>query len=426
MLKVRALKGQICFSKDKDTLVTKPNAYLLYRGNEILGVFDHVPAEYADAEVQDYGNCLILPGLVDLHIHAPQYSFRGLGMDMELLDWLNTNTFPEEARYRDLKYAKEAYRIFAQDMKKSATTRACVFATRHVDSTLLLMNLMEKTGLKTMIGKVNMDRNAPDYLIESSVQEALDETKDWLKKTHGKFNNVTPILTPRFTPACSDDLMKELGALREKYELPVQSHLSENRDEVAWVKELCPWSAFYGETYDKYGLFGGRNQNTVMAHCVYSGEAEQRLMKENGVFIAHCPESNTNLASGIAPVRKYLDDGQKVGLGSDVAGGSTESIFKAMVSAIQVSKLRWRLADESLKPLTVPEAFYMGTKGGGAFFGKVGSFEPGYEMDALIVDDSFLAWPKERNLRDRLERVIYLSDRCELRAKYTAGKNIFN
>ena len=148
-------------------------------------------------------------------------------------------------------------------------------------------------------------------------------------------------------------------------------------------------------------------------------------MRDNGVFVAHCPQSNTNLSSGIAPVRTYLDEGIQVGLGTDVAGGVGESIFRAMADAIQVSKLRWRLVDESLKPLTVEEAFYLGTKGGGAFFGKTGSFEPGYELDAVVLNDESLRHPQPLDLKDRLERFIYISDERHIDAKYVAGCQVF-
>jgi guanine deaminase len=161
-----------------------------------------------------------------------------------------------------------------------------------------------------------------------------------------------------------------------------------------------------------------------MAHCVYSTEREIALLKQQEVYIAHCPQSNTNLASGIAPVRTYLDLDMQVGLGSDVAGGFATSIFRAMVDAIQVSKLRFRLQDQSLLPLTIEEAFYMGTKGGGSFFGKTGSFEKGYELDAVIIDDRTLPHPQKLTVRERLERVIYLSDERHIAGKYVAGRKV--
>ena len=160
------LKGNICYSEDVHTLKTEEQSFLVCQNGKSAGVYHSVPDQFASLPIIDCNDMLIIPGLVDLHIHAPQYSFRGLNMDMELLDWLNTNTFPEEARYGDLEYAKKAYQIFAEAIKKSGTTRACIFATIHGPATELLMDLMEETGLKTMVGKVNMDRNAPDYLCE--------------------------------------------------------------------------------------------------------------------------------------------------------------------------------------------------------------------------------------------------------------------
>lgn len=417
------LKGNIVYSKDQNELSICEHGYLVCRDGQVDGVYQTLPFRLGGNPIHDFGDCLIIPGLVDLHIHAPQYSFRGLGMDMELLEWLETNTFPEEAKYESLEYARKAYQIFADNMRRSATTRACIFGTVHRPATLLLMDMMEKTGLDTMIGKVNMDRNCPDYIIEET-EESAGETLEWIRDVlHRKYKNTRPILTPRFTPSCTDELMEELKKLQMRYGLPLQSHLSENQGEIAWVKELCPWAGFYGDAYDRFGLFGA-DCPTVMAHCVYSGEQEIERMKENGVFIAHCPESNMNVSSGIAPVRTFLEQGLHVGIGSDVAGGSTENLFRAMAHAVQSSKLRWRLTDDSLEALTAEEVFYMATKGGGAFFGKVGSFEKGYEFDAVVLDDSRLKHPQPLDVRNRLERMIYLADEREIRAKYVKGKEI--
>lgn len=340
---------------------------------------------------------------------------------MELLDWLNTKTFPEEARYRDEVYARQMYGKFVNELKRGGTTRACIFATVHIPATKILMELMEESGLISYVGKVNMDRNSPDYLREESAQCSAEDTRKWIEETAGRYRSTKPILTPRFTPSCTDELMCRLGELQKEYQLPVQSHLSENYQEIEWVKELCPAAAFYGDAYDMFGMFG-RGACTIMAHCVHSTEAEQKRMKENGVFIAHCPESNMNLASGVAPVKKYLAEGQRVGLGSDVAGGSTTSIFRAMSLAIQASKLRWRLKDDTVDPLTAQETFYMATRGGGKFFGKVGSLETGYEFDALVIDDSAWDIPGRYTVGERVERMIYLADERCIRAKYVAGR----
>jgi len=418
------LKGDICFTTEKDKLFTFENHYLVCDNGRSAGVFENLPEAYSSLKVYDYSGMLVIPGLTDLHIHAPQFTFRGLGMDYELIDWLNFQAFPEESRYSDAAYAKEAYTAFAAAMKKSATTRACIFATLHVPATEMLMDIMEKTGLKTYVGKVNMDRNSPDYLIEASAAESAGNTVEWINFCRGRYKNTKPILTPRFAPSCSDALMKGLQDIQQEYKLPVQSHLAENPSEVAWVKELCKEAEFYGDAYDRFGLFG-RDALTVMAHCVYCEDKELQRIKDNGVFVAHCPQSNVNIASGVAPVRRFLDMGLRCGLGSDVAGGSSESIFRAMADAIQMSKIRWRLQDRELKPLTFEEAFFLATKGGGEFFGSVGSFEEGYEFDAVVIQD---APPKHFlgiTLRQRLERLVYLTDGNNVVHKFVSGKRIF-
>ena len=256
------------------------------------------------------------------------------------------------------------------------------------------MDLLEDSGLDTYVGKVSMDRNALEGLQEESAKEASAAVRQWLLETEGHYEHTKPILTPRFIPSCSDDLMEELLNIQKETGLPLQSHLSENPGEIQWVQELCPNSSSYSDAYYHAGLFGG-DCPTIMAHCVWLRDEEISLIKKQGVFIAHCPQSNTNLSSGIAPVRKFLDEGLLVGLGSDVAGGYSTSILRAMADAIQCSKLRWRLVDTEQKPITLEEAFYMGTAGGGAFFGKEAVFLDGYEFDAVVFDDSQLLHPQE-------------------------------
>ena len=260
--------GDICYSKDPQDLYTGQDQYLVCVDGKVEGVYAQLPEQYRALKLYDYRGKLVIPGLIDLHIHAPQYAYRGTGMDLELLDWLNQRTFPEESRYEDLGYAHRAYEIFAEELKNGATTRACVFGTLHVPATELLMDLLEETGLKTFVGKVNMDRNSPTYLTEKNAEESAENTRRWIEDCRGKYRNTRPILTPRFTPSCTDGLMFRLGELQREYSLPVQSHLSENLSEIAWVRELCPESSCYGDCYDQFGLFGGAVP-TIMAHCVY-------------------------------------------------------------------------------------------------------------------------------------------------------------
>ena len=417
-------KGHIIDSLDRHSLRVRENGYLVCQEGRCAGVFDVLPEQYRNLPLEDFGDRLIIPGMTDLHIHAPQFAFRGLGMDMELLDWLNTHTFPEEAKYRDLDYARRAYGQFTAHLRRSETTRACIFATVHVPATELLMEQLEASGLVTYVGKVNMNRNGPLYLIEPSTFQAVRETRQWLEETVARFTRTKPILTPRFIPSCTDDLLYRLADLRAEFGVPVQSHLSENLGEIAWVRELVPTAKHYGDAYRKFGLLGG-DYPCIMAHCVHSDEAELELLRENGVFIAHSPESNMNIASGVAPVNRFLDLEIPTGLATDVAGGSHESMFRAMTHAIQASKLRWRLLDQSVAPLTFDTAFYLATRGGGAFFGQVGAFDPGYELDALVLDDGNLDHPQPLTARERLERLAYLGDERNIHGKAVAGTRLF-
>ena len=430
MKKSFVIKGNVCQTKKPQALDLHEHAFVVCVDGVSKGVFDVLPEEFQNLPLYDYGDQLIFPGMIDMHVHAPQFAFRGTSMDLELMDWLNRYTFPEEEKYENLEYAEKAYAIFVDALKKSATTRSCIFATRHRYATELLMQLMEESGLISYVGKVNMDREASQALLEESAEVSAYTTFGWINAVKDKFTNTKPILTPRFIPCCTDKLMEELREIQMTYGIPVQSHLSESKGEIDFVKFLRPENEFYGDSYNEYDLFGknddiNTNVKTVMAHCVWSTEEEVELMRKNGVFVAHCPASNMNLTSGIAPIRKYLDLGLKIGLGSDIAGGHSLSIFRAITDAIQVSKMYFRMVEESYKPLVFSEAFYLATKGGGAFFGKVGSFEEGYEFDAVVMDDSLFEQPRALNLAERMERAVYLGlDEKKITAKYVAGKKV--
>ncbi|MBR6825986.1 MAG: amidohydrolase family protein, partial [Oscillospiraceae bacterium] len=271
------LKGNICQSNRDGRIEVFPDSYLVCENGLWMGIFPALPEKYAALPLTDWEDRILIPGMSDLHIHAPQFSFRGLGMDMELLDWLNTYTFPEESKYADLCYADRAYSQFAKHLHRSATTRAVIFGTIHAPATTLLMEKLDATGLVTYVGKVNMDRNSPDYLREANAAASLEATEAWICDTRSRFANTKPILTPRFVPTCTDELLKGLGELSRKYKVPVQSHLSENLGEIAWVRELQPDAKFYGDAYDRFGLFGG-DQPCIMAHCVHSCPEEIALM----------------------------------------------------------------------------------------------------------------------------------------------------
>ena len=298
---MKILKGNLVSAPALGKLeIIEHGCLVLHDDGSIQGVEKAVP-QNADAEVIDYGDSLIMPSFVDMHLRAPQYPMLGMGMDLPLIDWLNTYTFKTEARFEDSDYARRIYKKLASDLITSGTTRVCMFSSLHTDATLILMEELEKAGVTGYVGKVNMDRNGSPELQETT-EQSKRETLRWLDAC-GRFQTVKPILTPRFTPSCTDELMSWLGKLAAERGLYVQSHLSENKGEIAWVKELCPDCAQYWESYDRAGLW---KDHTVMAHCVHSDEREREAMREHGVVTAHCAGSNINICSGVAPVRTLL------------------------------------------------------------------------------------------------------------------------
>ena len=386
--------------------------------------FETLPEAYAGGEIRDFGEALLIPAMNDLHVHAPQYRNMGIAMDMELLPWLNTYTFPEEERYADLAYADYMYRRFVHDLWLHGTMRAAVFATIHADATCLLADLFAEAGMGAYIGLVGMDRNCPEALANSP-ETAIRDIERLAAHVKG-YERVKPIITPRFVPACTPAMLQALGDFAATHHLPVQSHLSENRAEVRWVRELEPQASCYGDAYRRYGLFG--QTPTLMAHCCYTEGEELRLMRDNHVYAVHCPTSNCNLGSGIAPVRRFLQEGVPVALGSDISGGHHLSLFRVMQYAVEMSKLRYAQTQGKEPFLKLSEVFYLATKGGGSFFGKVGSFKKGYAFDALVIEDSPLnALPKEAtpyDLKQRLERFVYLGDDRQIKHRFCQGKEI--
>ena len=414
-----ALKGNLIWTEEPGCFRVLENGYLLIKDDRIAAV----SAEpFAGVMTEDFGFRLIIPGLYDLHLHAPQYMFAGLFMDEELLVWLDKHTFPLEARFSDIDFAAKAYEAFVDDLKYSFTARASVFGTIHKDSTLLLMSLLEEAGLHGYVGKVSMDRNSPDSLRETTADAIEDELK-FLDKV-SEYRNVKSIVTPRFIPSCSDELLSALGSISKEHNLPVQTHLDENPGEIEWVKELMPDSKSYAEAYERFGLL---DTKSIMAHCVWITEEEMDILQSHGSYIAHSPSSNMNLSSGIAPVRRFFERGMNIGLATDTAGGSSLSMFRMITDAIASSKLRWRLVDDSLAPLRFSEAFYLASKGGGSFFGTAGSLEEGYAADILVLDDAsseMTVLSPELSLPEKLEFYAYRAPDRRPFAKYVAGKRI--
>ena len=412
-------KANIIYTPQSRRFEVVPHGYIAVEDGKVEGVYRELPEHLADHPVTDWGDRLLIPAMNDMHVHAPQYRNQGIAMDLELLPWLQNYTFPEELKYADTTYAERMYRRFVRDLWRHGTMRVVAFASIHLESTRLLMHLLEKAGMGGRVGKVNMNRNCPEGLQESA-NDALKDCAALVGEFEREDALVRPIVTPRFIPSCTPELLEACGEMVRRYNLPVQSHLSENLGEIEWVKQLEPQSRHYADAYDRYGLLG--QTPTVMAHCVWTDGDELEMLRQRGVMVAHCPTSNFNVASGLAPIRRFLDAGIPVGLGSDVSGGHDFSIFRMMVYAVQMSKLRYQ-RDKSSAFLSLAEAFWMATKSGGSFFGRVGSFEPGYEFDALVIDDSDLNH-SDYSLLERLERYVYLGDDRQIVHRFCRGKEI--
>ena len=415
-------KAHILYTKESHRFEVIENGYIAVGADgHVIGVASDLASLGCEgAAVIDFGDCLLIPAMSDLHVHAPQYRNQGIAMDLELLPWLQNYTFPEETKYADTAYAECMYRRFVRDLWRFGTMRACVFATIHTESTRLLMHLFQEANMGALVGKVAMDRNCPKELSEPTAEMVAGYESLTAEFGGQPEALVKPIITPRFIPTCSPEMLQACGQLATRHRLPVQSHLSENKDEIAWVAELEPQSSCYGDAYDRYGLFG--QTPTVMAHCVWTEGEELELMKRRGVMVAHCPTSNLNIASGLAPIRTFLDAGIPVGLGSDISGGHDLNMFRMMVYAIQVSKLCYQ-QNHDRRFLSLSEAFWIATKSAGRLFGHVGSFEPGYEFDALVIDDHSLNHD-HYTLLHRLERFVYLGDDRQIAHRFCRGREI--
>ena len=409
---MKIIKGNFVFSKDLKNLEYLENYYLVLKKDRIKEFRKDIDDIKEDYKLYDYGRKMIIPSFYDMHLHASQYKMKGLGMDKELIDWLNDYTFKEESKFTNYKYAEKIYDEFCRELIKQGTFNIVVYSTIHKDTTEILFDKLQEYGINAYVGKVNMDRNSPNYLTENTVKSIKDTEELILKYRDNP--KVKPIITPRFAPTSTSELLKELGKLATKYDIPVQSHLSENPSEVNWVKNLYPKSSNYSSVYNDNNLFG--QTKTLMAHCIYVSEEGKRLMKDNNVIAVHCPSSNLNLSSGIMKVREFLETGIKVYLGSDIGAGDTLSMKEIIKLSIQMSKIVFR--NNSHKPLSLEEAFYLSTKAPAEFFEKKDSFETGDKLNALVIDDEHYDY----NLSERLSKFIYNGDDRNIYTRYLDSK----
>ena len=415
---VQVLKGNIVQAPALGELQITEQGYLVLEDGVIRGVYDRLPLEYATAPLVDYGQALVMQSFADMHLHAPQYPMLGMGMDLPLLEWLDTYTFPTEARFADTDYARRIYRRLATDLITNGTTRVYVLLPPHrchVDP-----HGGAGAGRRHRLcgqGEHGPQRPARHLAGDHGGICPGDAAVAGGMSFRPRQAHSDPPASP---PSCTDELMAALGRLAQEKGLYVQSHLSENLGEIQWVKELHPDCQQYWETYDKYGLW---KEHTIMAHCVHSDRRECDAMRRAGVVVAHCAGSNINLCSGVSPVREMLQQGIWVTLGSDIAGGACLPMYKVATMSIRASKIKRIETDWSEDFLTVPEAYYLATSSGHRYFGDGDGFAPGNRLHAIVVDDGdFTEASHPLTVRERFERAIYMLHRHNITAVWSDGR----
>ena len=410
--------GNIVYSESVKELKEIKSGYIIVDNGVIQGVYQDLPNEFKDYKVIDFGNNIIIPAFNDLHVHAPQYPQRGIAMDVLLYDWLNKYTFPLEAKYKDEAFYKAVYSAFVNDLIKHGTMHAVVFATIHNPATDYLVKELETRGIRSYVGKINMDKDSPDYLVEST-SESIKNTEEFIKKhINNKF--AKPILTPRFAPTCSFELLKKLGELADKYDIGCQTHIVESLWEKEEAKKCFAGCRCDMQIYDEAGLL--KVKPFIAAHFIYPSKEDIDLLKGCDGYAVTCPDATTNVIAGIMPAGILIDTGINLAIGSDIAAGSYLGIYRQVASAIRLSKIK-SLYESDNRTISFEEAFYMATLESGEIFGKVGSFKPGYDFDALVIgdlQDSFMNLsPKEL-----VERFCYSGEVSNIKYRYCRGKEI--
>jgi len=414
MLKI--YHGDIVYAESENKLNVFEDSYIAVRSGAVEAIWRTLPEEYKGAEIIDHKRGVIIPAFSDLHVHASQYVQRCLGMDCLLVDWLNNYTFPQESKFESLEYAKNTYDAYVDEMIRHGTFHASIYTTVHRPATNYLFDKMEKAGLYGYAGMANMDMNSPAYLCET-VESALYETEKYLDE-HSGSARVKPILTPRFAPTCSRELLSGLGALAKKYSCGVQTHLVESRWEAAESLRLYPECGSDAEIYERAGLLG--HGPSIFAHVIFPTEEDVRIMKKYGSVAVHCPDATANIIAGLMPLAALQQQGVCVTLGSDIGSGQSVAVYRQIARAVQFSKLKAFYEPEGNSSINFVNAFYQATKAGGSVFGKVGSFESGYTFNAIVIDqveDAGVALTPV----ERLERFCYAGDDRNIVARYLSG-----
>ena len=375
----------------------------------------HLPA---GVEIQHYPDQLIVPGFIDTHIHFPQTEMVG-AYGEQLLSWLNTYTFPTEIQFQNKAYADDIAQFFIQELLKNGTTTALVFCTVHPESVDALFEAAERVQMRLIAGKVLMDRHAPEALCDTA-ETAYHDSKALIEKWHGKGRALYAI-TPRFAPTSTPEQLERAGQLKQEYpDVYVHTHLSENKDEIAWVKDLFPKQSGYLDVYHHFGLTGNRS---VFAHCVHLEDDEWQCMHDTQSAIAFCPTSNLFLGSGLFPLKKTWEKQVKVGLGTDIGGGTSFSLLQTVNEAYKIQQLQGN-------KLSAFESLYHATLGGAKALDlheQLGNFNVGKEADFVVLNLKATALQqlrqsKAKSLEDAVFALFTMGDDRNIEATYVYGQ----
>jgi guanine deaminase len=426
----RAFRGSILhFLGDPGELGAKAAEYfhdglLVLRGGRVERVGEAsalLPQIGSDAEVTDYSGRLIVPGFIDTHVHYPQTDIIA-SHGAQLLEWLERYTFPTERRFADAGYARGVADFFLEELLRNGTTTALVFATVHKQSVDAFFEASEARGMRMLAGKVMMDRNCPDYL-QDTARSSYEDSAALIERWHGRQRALYAV-TPRFAPTSNEEQLRMAGRLLDEHPgVYLQSHVAENLGEVAWVAKLFPESRSYLDVYDRFTLL---RERTVFAHCIHLDAADRQRMAQTGSAMSFCATSNLFLGSGLFDLEAARRAGVRVGIGTDVGGGTSFSMLRTLSESYKVAQL----AGQHLPPL---QAFYLATLGSSRSLyldERIGNFAPGMEGDFVVLDlapTPLMARRMETatDLEERLFVLMMLGDDRSVLATHVMGERAY-
>lgn len=385
-----------------------------------MGEADDLRRAHPRAECHDYGAALISAGFVDAHAHYPQTGIIA-SWGKRLIDWLNSYTFPEEARFGDQAHAASAAETCLDLMLAHGTTTVCSYATIHPESVDAFFTAARARGLRAMAGKTCMDSNAPDNLRDSA-QSAYDDSKALIARWHGR-GRLGYVITPRFAPTSSREQLAALGALwAEHPECLMQTHLSEQTDEIAWVRQLFPEARDYLDIYERAGLLGA---GALFGHCIHLEPRERARLREAGAALIHCPTSNSFIGSGLFDLAGLSAEGQLLGLATDIGGGSSFSMLRTMAAAYEIAQLR----GAALHPA---QLWWLATAGSAAALGqggRIGNLADRMEADLVVIDLASTPAIAQRavraaNIWEALFPTIMMGDDRAVLETWVAGRRV--